>query len=173
MVAPQRPGDAELEGGDPRVPLRWAAALVFIRAHRLDRGLGVGVDAPRLEQHPTAELQIPTPRRDRSTRKLRLQVTRVPHNASTVHAAKHQDQKHAIGCSQRSLQALLHREYLRCVRRCEPPDVFPQGREFCSAPDPVGQQFVLGNRVHRLTRRQRKTTDQVFSRERSENARSK
>jgi hypothetical protein len=39
--------------------LRDAAALVFIGAHRLDDGLGVGIDAFRLEQHPTAELQLP------------------------------------------------------------------------------------------------------------------
>ena len=38
---------------------RQAAAFVFIRAHRLDHGLGVGIDALRLEQHPTAELQLP------------------------------------------------------------------------------------------------------------------
>ena len=42
------------------------AALVFIRAHRLDHGLGVGVDAPRLEQHLTCRTSTPTPRRDRS-----------------------------------------------------------------------------------------------------------
>ncbi len=28
------------------------AAFVFIRAHRLDHGLGVGVDVPQLEQYP-------------------------------------------------------------------------------------------------------------------------
>ena len=31
----------------------------YKRLHRLDHGLTAGVDAPRLEQHPTAELQFP------------------------------------------------------------------------------------------------------------------
>ena len=39
--------------------LRQTAAFVLIRSHRLDDRLGVGIDELRLEQHPTAELQLP------------------------------------------------------------------------------------------------------------------
>jgi len=49
-----------------------AAAFVFIRTHCLGQSLGVGVDAPRLEQHPTAELPSPHQMwRDYSAAKLR------------------------------------------------------------------------------------------------------
>ena len=39
--------------------LHQAAALVLVRLQRPDHGLRVGVDALLLEQHPTAERQLP------------------------------------------------------------------------------------------------------------------
>ncbi|MBM3880393.1 MAG: hypothetical protein FJ387_11865 [Verrucomicrobia bacterium] len=39
--------------------LHQAAALMLVCLQRPDHGLRVGVDALRLEQHPTAERQLP------------------------------------------------------------------------------------------------------------------